>query len=137
MIPRRYKAWLVAALIVVATVSVLTAVHDGQGVDRIVEAETRANGRLVPPVVAALWPRHGETLASLRQAPSTLLRNHPVQAVIGKALDQLLAAQPAILRIDLLTTSGRTLFSTDPTAIGHVQSDSPEFLAARNGQAAG
>ncbi len=136
MIPRRYKARLVAALAVFASVSVLAALHDGQGFDRIVEGETRANARLIPPLVAAVWPRHGETLASLRQTPSTSLRAHPVQAGIDADLRRLLASQPAILQVDLLTPSGRTLYSTEPARVGHVHSDSRDFLAARNGQAA-
>ena len=136
MISRRYKTWLLAALAVAATVSALATFLDGHGLDRIVEAETRANDRAIPTWFAAVRPDHGERLYGLRQEPSPTLRQHPVQADIAAELKRLLVTQPSILQVGLLTTSGRTLFSTDPQRIGHVQTDSREFLSARNGQAA-
>ena len=136
MLPRRYKTWLLAFLAVAATVSALAAFLDGHGLERIVEAETRANDRAIPTLFAAVRPDHGELLYSLRQDPSPTLRHHPVQAGIAAELKRLLVTQPTILQIGLLTTSGRTLFSTDPERIGHVQTDSREILSARSGHAA-
>ena len=137
MIPRRLRAWLVASLVVALAVSALAALYDSHGRNRIVEAEMRANTRVTPSLYATIWPPHGAALEALRSTPLNVLRADPVHARIDRSLETLLADQPSILQVSVITTNGRVLYSTDPAEIGRVQTESRIFLHARNRQPAG
>ncbi len=136
MISRRLKAWLVAGLVVALAVTALAAFYDSHGRNRIVEAEMRANLRVTPSLFSAIWPNHGMAIDALRQEPLDVLRAAPVHARIDESLKPLLRDQPSILKVKLLTISGRILYSTDSSELGHIQAESKTFQEARQRRAA-
>ncbi len=121
---------MIHAVVMAGAIAALAALYDHQGRNYLLANEARGNVRVALALATLVWPSHGSELVALRTAGNDALRAHPLQQGLGTAVRAVLAGQPDVLEVSVRDDNGRTLFSTNPDAIGRMLGSAPGFHAA-------
>src|SRR3970040_2550567 len=107
----------------------LAAFDRDKGHDQLMEHETRANAAVANALVASAWPRYAGLVAEgSSMSRRELLRREEIRG-LRESADRL-RAHTHVVRVELLSPGGLTVFSSDPARIGLQRSRDAGLAAA-------
>ncbi len=124
---------IISFIVIAMTAAALSIYQRQLATKQLISAEERNNTALSRTVANALIPKYSNFLKQAESTPHPVLVANPLSQQLHIDVQDIAKALP-VLKIKMLDTSGKTLFSTDAAQTGTVQpSDYPGSRVSRSG----
>jgi diguanylate cyclase (GGDEF)-like protein/PAS domain S-box-containing protein len=119
---------IVSLIAIAASALSLSIYYRHTTIDQLIQIEERNYISLTRTIANTLFPEYRDFLQQAESLPQSELVSNPLSRQLHNDVEEILRGLP-ILKIKIFDTSGKTLFSTDPSQTGSIKP--PDYPGSR------